>query len=160
MTDLDQERNELFTKLIELMDHDSSAENLLRTVILGTMASRFIHESNNYLTGIIGYTNLALQTTGDAGKTREFINKTKDCCDLGQQLNQMFLRLFPKRRYDSSRTGISLIINDVVNFCAKMFGPNCKIEHTFANSQDLLSIKEQTIRDILLYLLIYDAKED
>ncbi len=136
-----------------LAGQDVEIARLLQYAILGSMSQGIGHELVNCLKGIEGYIKLALKSTLLPPKTKLFLERSLECCEVGQRFNAVSLNLFgDEPGHDSPTDPLEQILIDVARFCDGVFGPYCSVQFLISGSLPETTIPANPLKQILFNL--------
>ncbi len=144
--------NMSFKEFLEIASAKEGMLELFNLALLGFMTRKVLHESNNQITGVLGYINLAQHSNAFPGSINKFLQRTAECCESTQNTNRVFLELFQERK--STTLDWMAEIDEVVSFCKKVFASPISVHSPKNDSVPSVSFSVSTIRRILLYILI------
>lgn len=150
-------QNDQHPDLLEWLSTDEEIRGFIQLALLGSITRKVIHESNNQLTGILGYLTLAQKTTAIPDNLVTFIQRAIQCCESSQSINNTFLDFFHTGEKTTATT--SELLTQVISFCQKTFGANCAIRVKGNESLPYINAPESQVKLIFLYLLLA-AKND
>ena len=81
---------------------------------IGTLAGGIAHDFNNILSGIIGYTDLALLRSAEADVVRENLRQVRKAADRATELVRQILTFSRRRRQEKSPVQIAPIIREAL----------------------------------------------
>lgn len=138
----------------EWIPTDLELHTLFRLAIYGSLTRKFIHEINNSLTGIIGYSSLVLRTPTVNDKEREYINRSLTFCQSARTINETFLNLFPSSKRPPKPVTLNRLLQEMVSTVKVMSDHQCSLRVTIDPTLSDLSLPELGLRETLLYLFI------
>lgn len=136
----------------ELVSSSEDAKEFIHLALLGSITRRVIHETNNQLTGILGYLTLIQKSHPLPENVVSFLKRTIQCCESSQAINQTFLEFYQDK--DASHSHSSNLLSEVAKFCEKIFGFPYTIQIKGLPDLPALSIPEPEFRLLLLYVLL------
>ncbi len=151
------EHSGLFEELLHQSVSDDAIREIFELAIIGSLTRKVLHESNNQLTGILGYLILARKTPSLSEDVISFIERSIQCCEKNKTISNDFLDLFRTDGDASSCINERLI--RVIDFCDKTFGSNCSIVYKPDESLSGHYIAVNQLPLLLLYVLLA-AKAD
>ncbi|MEW6234060.1 MAG: response regulator [Candidatus Omnitrophota bacterium] len=128
---------------------------LLKYSLIGGMTRKVSHAMNNYLTGMIGYIQLAEKSAGVDAKTRKNMTRLLQCCESAKLLNTTLAELFSPISREEFVEDIGVFMDDVLAFCNHIFGPNCSIVIREISPSIRIAAPETPLKEMLLYLLLH-----
>lgn len=143
--------------LFDWLSANQEANEFIQLALLGYLTRKVIHESNNQLTGILGYLTLAQKNAPLSDNIAVFLKRTIQCCESSQSINNQFLDFF--RMGEKSPTNTSETLMQVITFCQKTFDPNCAIRMKESASLPVIAAPESLVRLIFLYLFVAASNE-
>ncbi len=125
---------------------------------LGEVLSRFTHEFNNLMTGIVGHISLLrLETEKSDGKYSR-ITAIEDLASKAHNLGKNILNFSRKEKYEAERVNITELIDSVLNLIEKTVLKNVKIEKKYSDDVlDIVTNKERL--SLAFFNLLINAKD-
>jgi PAS domain S-box-containing protein len=120
---------------------------------IGTLAGGIAHDFNNILSGMIGYTELALVRISDGDKKLQgYLNKTLTSCNRAKDLVQQILKF--SRRNDSVMGGLSVlpILKESVKLIRSTLPSYIEIRERFNADADLIVGDPTQIHQVIMNL--------
>jgi two-component system, chemotaxis family, chemotaxis protein CheY len=151
------ENSGLLEELLHQSASDDAIKELFELAIIGSLTRKVLHESNNQLTGILGYLILARKTPSLSEDVISFLERSIQCCEKNKTISNSFLDLF--RTGGDSSSCINERFLKVIDFCDKTFGSNCSIVYKQDGSLSEHPIAVNQLPLLLLYVLLA-AKAD
>lgn len=127
---------------------------LLKNAILGHLTLNVSHKMNNYLTGMMGYVQLSMNSVNTDAKTRKNLGKVFDCCESVKIFNNTILELFMASPHNQLVGNTANCLHDLIEFCNQLFEPDCKITLEDVTLPKGVTIPETQFKELLLYLLL------
>lgn len=126
---------------------------MLRDVLLGACTRRISHDMNNMISGIQGYTSLALRSKETSEKVQQYLLKVSKCCDMTIQRNNELLALF-HANYEDKPSDLVKTLHKIISFYNRFYSDNCQVEVVQSNFWPKTSLNENDLKEILLYLIL------
>ncbi len=120
---------------------------------IGTLAGGIAHDFNNILSGMIGYTELALVRISDEDKKLQgYLNKMLTSCNRAKDLVQQILKF--SRRNDSVMGGLSVlpILKESIKLMRSTLPSYIKIRERFNADADLIVGDPTQIHQVIMNL--------
>ncbi len=127
---------------------------LLKNAILGYLSVNVSHKMNNYLTGMMGYVQLSMNSINTDAKTRRNLSRVFDCCESIKIFNKTILELFMASPHNQLVGNTANCLHDLIEFCSQLFEPDCKITLEDVTLPKGITIPETQFKELLLYLLL------
>lgn len=142
---------------IDITKHKQAQEQLLQAQKLesiGMLAGGVAHDFNNMLTGMIGFTELAmLKITPDHPVWRN-LERVKDLCNRASDLTKQLLA-FARRQILSPRViNINETIQETTDFLRRVIGANIEIEVSLAKNLRFVKADPTQIRQVITNLAL------
>lgn len=125
---------------------------------LGEVLSRFTHEFNNLMTGIVGHISLLRMETDKGDSRYSRIAAIEDLASKAHNLGKNILSFSRKEKYEAERINIKELIDSVLNLIEKTVLKNVRIEKKYSNdSLDIISNRERL--SLAFFNLLINAKD-
>jgi PAS domain S-box-containing protein len=125
---------------------------------LGEVLSRFTHEFNNLMTGIIGHISLLRLETEKSDARYSRITAIEELASKAHNLGKNILSFSRKEKIEAERVNITELIDSVLNLIEKTVLKNVKIEKKY--SDDVLDIVFNKERlSLAFFNLLINAKD-
>lgn len=147
-----QERDDAIAK--ELDDYRASLLHAQKMEAIGNLSAGIAHDFNNILTGIMGYSELALDEMGEGGASREYIGRVMDltqkATDFTRQILLIGRKLPPARR----PVNINYLIEDSMRMLRRMVEENIEIKVSLQTDIPLVDADQAQITQVLMNLVV------
>jgi len=153
---LTEPMSSISTDLISRINKENP--QLLKYALIGGMTRQVSHEMNNYLTGIIGYIQLAMKSAWVDAKMRNNMMRLLQYCESAKLMNCTLAELFSPIPHEELLEDIGVIVNSASAFCNRIFGPNCSVVVNEISPSIGIAIPETSLKEMLIFLLLH-AKE-
>jgi len=153
---LTEPMSSISTDLISRINKENP--QLLKYALIGGMTRQVSHEMNNYLTGIIGYIQLAMKSAWVDAKTRNNMMRLLQYCESAKLMNCTLAELFSPIPHEELLEDIGVIVNSASAFCNRIFGPNCSVVVSEISPAIGIAVPETSLKEMLIFLLLH-AKE-
>ena len=136
---------------------DSQLRQILRNAVMGTFIRKISHLNNNIVTGIHGYTSLALANYQHPEKVKKFLTDAGTCCNNLMQRNMDVLSLFPKKN-PKEITHTTAALSSLSSFYNNYMNRELIIQIEEL-PEAALNIPENDFKEILIFLLTRSSKQ-
>jgi signal transduction histidine kinase len=143
------------TKRLQMEEELTHAQKL---GTLGEVLSRFTHEFNNLMTGIVGHISLLRMETDKSDGRYSRIAAIEDLASKAHNLGKNILSFSRKEKYETERINTKELIDSVLNLIEKTVLKNVKIEKKYSkDSLDIISNRERL--SLAFFNLLINAKD-
>jgi len=132
-------------------------EDLTHAQKLGTMGevlSRFTHEFNNLMTGIIGYIGLLKQGTDKNSPNLSRIEYIEELANKATHLGSNVLDFSRKKKYETKRISVMELVDSVLNLIGKTVLKDVIIEKKYGDNPVFIVGNREKLSMVLFNLLI------
>jgi len=136
-------------------------EDLTHAQKLGTMGeflSRFTHEFNNLMTGIVGHINLLKQGTDESNPSFSRIKSIEELATKATRLGGNILDFSRKKKHETTRISITELADSVLNLIGKTVLKDVIVEKNYKESSAFIVGNKEKLSMALLNLFI-NAKD-
>lgn len=150
----EEEKNILEAKLIQALKMEA----------MGTLASGIAHDFNNILSGIVGYSEVALLLSEKDKQVSNIIGKTLEACERARSLINQILS-FSRQNYqahDEEPIQVAPIINEVIKLLKVSLPENIEIIENVNKNTGLIKASPAMIHQVIMNLCtnaIHSMKE-
>jgi len=121
---------------------------------LGDVLSRFTHEFNNLMTGIIGHISLLKKTLDKDKKSFDRILKMEELSQQAQHLGKNILSFSKKEKFEIEKVDIKDVIDSILNLVEKTVLKGANIETKYFSPNLYITANREKLQLALLNLLI------
>ena len=140
----EKERNELEVQLI----------NAQKMEAMGTLASGIAHDFNNILSGIVGYSEVAMLLADKDKQVSNILGKILEACDRAKSLINQVLS-FSRQNYqahDEEPIQVAPIISEVVKLLKVSLPENIEIKENINKNTGLIKASPTMIHQVIMNL--------
>ncbi len=120
---------------------------------IGTLAGGIAHDFNNILSGIMGFTELALMEKENPGEIEDNLTKTLRACDRAKDLVQQILTFSRQDEIQHKPVKIKPIVMDAVKLLRSTLPTTIEIRHELASNATIMADESQ-IHHVLMNLSV------
>jgi signal transduction histidine kinase len=125
---------------------------------LGEVLSRFTHEFNNLMTGMVGHISLLRMETDESDGRYSRITAIEDLVSKAHNLGKNILNFSRKEKYESERINIKELIDSVLDLIEKTVLKNVKIEKQYSKDP-IYIISNRERLSLAFFNLLINAKD-
>ena len=121
---------------------------------MGTLTSGIAHDFNNILSGIVGYSEVALLFADKNKQVSDIINKILETCERGRTLINNMLT-FSRHNYkanDEEPINIAPVINEVIKYLKSSLPENIEIKKNINKNAGLIMASPTMIHQVIMNL--------
>ena len=140
----EKERNELEVQLTDAQKMEA----------MGTLASGIAHDFNNILSGIVGYSEVALLLSEDDSQVSNILGKILEACDRAKDLINQILS-FSRQNYeahDEEPIQVAPIIGEVIKLLRVSLPENIEIRENINRNTGLIKASPTMIHQVIMNL--------
>ncbi len=119
---------------------------------IGTLAGGIAHDFNNILSGIMGYTELYLESVSDRPKVYRGMEEVLKAAGRAKDLVTQILTFSRKTEHEKKPVMLSPIIKEVVKFMRASLPATIEIKQTISVASDLVLANPTQIHQVLMNL--------
>ncbi len=136
----------------------------LKMEAMETLAGGIAHDFNNILSGIVGYSEVALVLAEKDRQLFDIIGKILETCDRAKHLINQILLFSPQsyQIYDDEPVQVSSIISEVIKLLSVSLPGNIEIKENIDNNTGLIKASPAMIHQVIFNLCtnaIHSMKE-
>jgi PAS domain S-box-containing protein len=120
---------------------------------LGQLAGGIAHDFNNLLTAILGYSRLALETTG-AGSLRHDLEEIVKAASRAASLTKQLLAFSRRQMVETVVLDLNLLIVDMVTMLRRMIGEDIDLATTLSVSLPRVRADRSQLEQVVMNLVI------
>lgn len=140
----EKERNELEVQLIDAQKMEA----------MGTLASGIAHDFNNILSGIVGYSEVAMLLADNDKQVSNILGKILEACDRAKSLINQVLS-FSRQNYqahDEEPIQVAPIISEVIKLLKVSLPENIEIKENIDKDTGLIKASPTMIHQVIMNL--------
>ncbi|MEP6923908.1 MAG: ATP-binding protein [Pyrinomonadaceae bacterium] len=142
---------------IDVTEHKQAQEQLMqaqRLESIGMLAGGVAHDFNNMLTGMIGFTEMAILKVQPDHPAARNLHRVKELCGRAADLTKQLLAFARRQILLPQVLNINDTVRETVGFLRHMIGENIEIEISLAEDLSFVKADATQIRQILTNLAL------
>ncbi len=125
-----------------------------RMEAVGTLAGGIAHDFNNALTGIFGFTEIALAKAGGNGEVVSNLNEVRRCADRAATLTRQLLAYSRRQVISPVNLDLNDVVTDLMKLAAKIVGAQVRVRTSLSKGLPSVFADVGQLEQVLMNLVI------
>lgn len=125
-----------------------------RLEAVGTLAGGIAHDFNNALTGIYGFTELALREAAGNGEAESHLNEIRKCAERAATLTRQLLAYSRRQILTPVHLDLNLVVTELMKLVSKVAGEEIRIQADLDKELPTVCADIGQIEQVLMNLVI------